>query len=57
MAAKRPSTKSARARKPPPLVRSPRGSLDEALDKAKRFDPGRINPQVLAATGGAPDEE
>ncbi len=31
--------------------------LDQMIAKAKRFDPGKINPQDVAASGGAPDEE
>lgn len=31
--------------------------LDQMIAKAKRFDPGKINPQDIAASGGAPDEE
>ncbi|MBI3267831.1 MAG: ParB N-terminal domain-containing protein [Planctomycetes bacterium] len=33
------------------------GALDMVLDKARKFDVGKVGPQDLAAAGGAPDEE
>ena len=33
------------------------GAIALAIDKAGKFDPGKVGAQDLAAAGGAPDEE